>query len=158
MVAVLTVAMGRPAMGVDTEYSRATLKGIEGMQVLVEDFTEGEKNAGFDSRIFQTDVELKLRLAGIKVLTSAERLTTPGTPYLYLNVNPLDSKTRNPPFSYSIGLEFYQVVLLARDPDISAHATTWSVGSIGNGALPYIRDWVKDHMDQFINAWLSVNR
>ena len=43
MVAVLTVAMGRPAMGVDTEYSRATLKGIEGMQVLVEGFTEGGK-------------------------------------------------------------------------------------------------------------------
>ena len=43
MVAVLTVAMGRPAMGVDTESSRGTLKGIEGMQVLVEGFTEGEK-------------------------------------------------------------------------------------------------------------------
>ena len=43
MVAVLTVAMGRLAMGVDVEITRATLKGIEGMQVLVEDFTEGEK-------------------------------------------------------------------------------------------------------------------
>ena len=43
MVAVLTVAMGRLAMGVDVEITRATLKGIEGVYIAVEDFTEGEK-------------------------------------------------------------------------------------------------------------------
>ena len=112
---------------------------------------------GFDHRTFQTDMELKLRLAGIKVLTRAEILTTPGSPYLYLNVT-LPNPEKRKLSSYAIDLEFSQLVILVRDPGISAIATTWSVGSVGNGDLPHIRDRVKDKMDQFINAWLSVNR
>ena len=159
VVGLLTLAMGRPVMGSDNEYARATLKGISGVQVLVESFDENAKNAGFDIRTFQTDMELKLRLAGIKVLTKKESFAAPGSPYLYLNVNPLSPGERESNFPYAIGLELRQEIRLIRDPSIHlSGATTWSTSSIGYGDIPYIRESVKDHMDKFINAWLSVNQ
>jgi hypothetical protein len=43
--------------------------------------------------------------------------------------------------------------------DKSALATTWSTGVIGKTPNPqHIRDVVKDCVDQFLNAWLSVNK
>ena len=159
VVVLLTMAMGRPVMGADREYTRATLKGISGVQVLVESFDEDAKNAGFDRRTFQTDMELKLRLAGIKVLTEEEAFATLGSPYLYLNVNPLSPRERGPNFPYSINLEFKQEIRLVRDPNINLHgATTWSTRGVGYGDIPHIREHVKDDMDIFINAWLSVNQ
>ena len=158
VVGLLTMAMGRPVMGYDNENTRATLKGISGVQVLVEYFNENAKNAGFDTRTFQTDMELKLRLAGIKVLTEKESFAAPGSPYLYLSVSPVISKKRGPNFPYAIDLELNQTVRLVRDPSIEAPGETWSIGSIGHGDIPHIRESVKDYMDEFINAWLSVNQ
>ena len=157
VVGLLTLAMGRPVMGSDNEYARATLKGISGVQVLVESFDENAKNAGFDIRTFQTDMELKLRLAGIKVLTKKESFAAPGSPYLYLNVNPLSPEERKPNFPYSINLELNQKTRLIRDPSIEAPGATWSTSGVGYGEIPHIRESVKDNMDIFINAWLSVN-
>ena len=155
---LLTMAMGRPVMGGDSEFERATLKGISGVQVLVEGFNESAKSAGFDIRTFQTDMELKLRLAGIKVLTKKERFAAPGSPLLYLNLNPLSPEERESKFSYAIGLELRQAIRLVRDPNIETLGATWSTGGIGYGGIPYIREHVKDDMDIFINAWLSVNQ
>ena len=80
---------GPEVMAVDNEMTRATLKGLPGVDVLVEVFDEQAKASGFDRRTFQTDVELKLRLAGIKVLMEKEKSATPGKPILYLHVNAL---------------------------------------------------------------------
>lgn len=55
-IAALVLLNARPEiMAQDTEMTRATLKGLPGVYVLVEDFTEQNKAAGFDERIFQTD-------------------------------------------------------------------------------------------------------
>ena len=158
VVVLLIMAMGRPVMGGDSEYARATLKGISGVWVLVESFAESAKNAGFDRRTFQTDMELKLRLAGIQVLTKKEWVAAPGSPYLYLNLNPLSPEERGPNSPYAIDLELKQDIRLVRDPSIEGLGATWSTSGVGYGDIPYIREYVKDHMDKFINAWLSVNQ
>ena len=156
-VALLLLAMsGRSAMAFDDESTRATLKGLPGVWVWVEDFSDDAKRAGFNQQTFQTDVELKLRLAGIKILTEQERMFTSGIPYLYLNVNPLHGQ-HGQIHAYTINLELNQWVWLGREPSIRAPATTWSVGSVGYGKLSNVRNAVKDLVDQFINAWLSVN-
>jgi len=45
---------------------------------------------------------------------------------------------------------------LLRDSSIAA-AVTWRVSGIGMGRITDIREAVKDRVDEFINAWLSVN-
>ncbi len=133
-----------------------TLKGISGVHVRVEFFHEDAQRAGFNEQTFQTDVELKLRLAGIKVQTQKEWFATPGTPYLYLNVISFHEQ-RGENAAFNISLELKEQVSLVRNPATRVFATTWSDGKLGYGDLQYARDSVKDVVDQFINAWLSVN-
>jgi len=74
-----------PAQG--NEFSNATLKGISAISVLVEDLPDGAKVLGLTKESIQTDVELKLRLAGMTVVTLEESNSLPGRPYLYVFVN-----------------------------------------------------------------------
>ena len=124
---------------------------------MVEGFTDRAKRAGFDDRTFQTDVELKLRMAGIKVLSEEETLGTAGRPWLYVRVNSLHEKPDTMD-AYSIIVGLAQSALLERDLSLGSFSTsTWSTDSVGHGGISDIRSGLKDAMDVFINAWLSVN-
>ena len=123
IAALALLNAGPEIMVLDNEMTRATLKGLPGVYVLVEDFTEQNKAASFDKRTFQTDVELKLRLAGIKVLTEEEQLATPGMPILYLHVNGLHKQPgQNHAYNISLGLQ--QTVRLVRNGDLAYEART----------------------------------
>ena len=141
----------------DDEFSRPSLKGLKGVYVLVEPLEAEVERDGLNQTSIQTDVELRLRQAGIKVLTEAERLAAPGTPFLYVLVNAKSGS----PYAFSINVELCQDVRLDRDPSMQiSGATTWSVtavGTVGRNNLRDIRDMVKDYVDRFINAYLSVN-
>ena len=137
---------GPEIMALDNEMTRATLKGLPGVYVLVEFFSEQDKAAGFDERTFQTDVEVKLRLVGIKALTEEEQLATPGMPILYLHVNTLHKQPgQNHVYNISLGLQ--QAVRLVRNGALAYGARTWGVNSVGYGDLPFIRNAVKDYVD-----------
>jgi hypothetical protein len=133
------------------------MRGLPGVDVIVEGFSSPQESAGFDDRAIQTDVELKLRMAGIKVLETEERVRTVGQPYLYVNVNALH---RQPGIrdSFAITFQLIQGVTLKRLPDLPfAEASTWSNGMVGQGGLPFVRESVREQADIFVNAWLSVN-
>jgi len=159
---VAALLSGLPSSALDSEGSRATLKGLRGVSVTVEEFQEAAKRAGFDERTFQTDIELRLRMAGIKVLSQSESLESPGMPSLYFNVATLHERP-NEIVAYSINIELNQMAMLARhpslvrDPSLVFPVTTWSTGGIRQGHIPYIRQHAKDLTDRFVNAWLSVN-
>jgi hypothetical protein len=64
-----------------------TLKGLQGIYVVVEDlYAKPETEEwGLTRQQLLTDVELRLRQNGIKVLSSLEECSsTPGSPYLYV--------------------------------------------------------------------------
>src|SRR5437879_13447851 len=65
----------------DTEYTRATLRGLEGVWVVVEGLGPDVEQAGLTKQQLQTDVELWLRKAGIPVLTEKVVLEVPGAPW-----------------------------------------------------------------------------
>jgi hypothetical protein len=58
LVPFLTLAS--PALGDDVDHTRKTLTGLRGVYVLVEDLPGEAEKAGFDSRTFQADVEVRL--------------------------------------------------------------------------------------------------
>lgn len=140
-----------------------TLKDLPGVIVIVENFRRAAEDIGFDGQTFQTDVELKLRMAGIKATEDTS------LPRLYLNINPMPQE-RNGRFPYSISLELIQRVLLPsqlshetekRSEEALATSTmsaiTWSTGMLGFGPVSHARESVKDVVDKFVNDWLSVN-
>jgi hypothetical protein len=141
----------------DDETSRKSLKGLTGVAVVVEDLQPDAEKSGLSGDQIQTDVELRLRLAGIKVLTQEQMLASPGTPFLEVNLNTL---TRQETYSYSLEVRLHQGVSLERNPRISLPAVTWEAGAVGFAELTksdQIRNHIKDYVDKFINAWLSVN-
>lgn len=138
---------------------RDTLKGLQGVGVGVEYLTPEVEKYGLTRQQLQTDVELRLRQNGIRVLSKQEELSTPGMPNLYLNVN-IVAREDSGLAAYSILLELRQNVFLARDITKLCITPTWlkgSTGSVGLGKIDALREYVKDDVDQFINNYLAAN-
>jgi hypothetical protein len=134
------------------------LRGLSGVYVFVEPGDDDAKRAGLDDQTIRTDVELKLRLAGIKVLTLEEEVVSPGYPSLYIDLNLLSQVG----FSvYSVRVELQQKVLLWRDKSVELIGVpTWSssgLGIAGQDVASKIRGAIRDLVDSFVNAYLSVN-
>jgi hypothetical protein len=147
-----------PALS-DTPLQRATLAGLTGVEVVVEEMDPAAEKDGLAESTLQTEVELKLRQEGIRILTSGERLVAPGNPYLYLRVRTI--KNEMGLYAFVTDLELIQEVRLTRNPAITSWAATWSapgkIGTIGSRKLPSVREPVRDIVDQFLNAYLAAN-
>ena len=143
----------------DIPSTRATLRGLPGVYVSVDSISADARSDGLFASQIQTDVELRLREAGIRVLTFDEAGATRGSGSLWVEVStvhPLQAL-----YGYSIGLNFTQGVRLERNGLYTA-AATWSalgvLGTVDGGRLSEtVRKSVRDLVDQFINAYLSVN-
>lgn len=151
------LAGGESWAGGDSELSRQTLRGVEGVYVLIEDFKPEVERAGLAKEQLQTDVEVRLRQAGIRVYTHEELLRAQGQPYLYVNAGVILHSDGL--VSYGITVEFRQRASLDINA-VSAPVTTWSTGGFGTAGilgLHTLRDTVCNFVDQFINAYLSVS-
>lgn len=141
-----------PSLAIDIPNERATLKGLKAVNLAVERIDPEAEKDGLTKSQLQTDVELRLSQAGIKVDHLSDE-------YLYVNVNTL--KGERGVYSYSVHVELHQAVMLVRDPKIIYYgAATWSlgrIGTVGSGHLREVREDVADFVDKFINAYLEQN-
>ena len=159
-LAILCGLIGFPALESrtqDVDITRATLRGLRGVGVLVEPLAPDVERAGLPTLQLQTAVEGQLRKAGIPVLTAEERVSVPGRPFLYVHVHVVLR-------SYALATYFIQVELnqwasLETDALLTT-VSTWSVGlqgTIDKGHLDTLDDFVRDAVDQFITAYFSVH-
>jgi hypothetical protein len=149
LVYITAMPLGVLGAGGDSD----SLRGLDRIAVVVEDLHAEAENAGLSRAQLQTAVELRLRLAGIKVVDESEGIAK-GYPFLYAQIN-------NGERFYSIHVAFEQSVFLQRNTDIRCMAVTWTTESAGSSSPPRmaetVRKAVADHVDEFINAYLSVN-
>lgn len=160
VVTVLTLALQSPLFAINGKSNRATLRGLSGVGVLIEQLAPEVEKEGLIKNQLQIEVELKLKMAGIKVLTKEECLKTPGEPYLYVNVNVNTAKTESDIYPYSIDVLLMQKVSLLRDPKQTTYAVTWSTGGVGSiekSILSQLRGSVEEMVDLFIKTYLSEN-
>ena len=144
------------AFAADEELSRATLCGLKGVYVAVEDLDPEIERDGLTRDQIYSDVESKLRQAGIKVLSEEEWKLEKGSPYLYVNAHIM--KVMNGVYIFNITTEFIQEVHLVRNSDIKAPAAIWSAETLGiSDHVRDIRDPARERVDKFISAYLSVN-
>jgi len=144
----------------DSEPNRQTLRGLQGVKVLVEDLGSDIERLGLTKAQLTVDTETKLRKAGIKVLTQEECLQTPGEPYLYVNININTGKPGDDKYSYSIDIGVIQNVLLQRDPRTKSYSVTWSTGGVGiveKESVGSLRTSVDEVVNLFVTAFDSVN-
>ncbi len=122
------------------------------MKVLLA-FPDKASDAGFDRRSFQTAVELRLRLAGIKVLEPDNDTLTP---FLFISINVGHQQVGQHDY-FAIDVELNQAVRLLRDRSISGVGATWSQNAGGFGDAALVRSALEELVDDFVNAYLSVN-
>ena len=133
-----------------------SLRGLKGVCVMVESL-----GPSFDGKLtrdkIKIDAELKLKLAGIKVISDREIFHTKAWPILHISVF---SHRAAGSIGYSINVALMQLVNLRRDPAKSLLAGTWSTrsaGVIGELQMETLQSSIKDKVDEFINDFLSVN-
>ena len=141
------------------ESRRNSLKGLAAVYLLIEPLSSTARDAGVSAGQLRTDIELRLRSAGIPVLTVEQGSEAPGNPHLNLSVVYLRGEARFSVFSTRLAL--IQNVLPSRNPNQLLLASTWSFSEsryiAGNG-VSAIRESVRDSADRFCNAYLAVNQ
>ena len=153
---VIALLLFPPVAYADNLKQRA-LRGLGGVEVLVETIDLEAGRLGLTEAQIQTDVELRLRKAGVRVLTEKESQETPGEPYLYVMINAFVDQTPTS-VGFSIRVELMEQVTLARG--FKARAAIWrtgAAGTVGTGNIRKIRESVGDLVDKFINDYLAAN-
>ena len=152
-----------PGFAADAESSRATLAGIQGMSVVVEEVQPNvlkySAKFGLSGAQIRRDVEQKLRENGIRVVEGNDWLVIPGRPVLSVNVN--THETEKYWYAYDIKLEFSQLAILEANPQVKTLAATWSISITGLaniGNLNLIRQDVGVLAGKFVGAYRAVNR
>ncbi len=77
LASLIAFTLAPAILAVDSESTRESLRGIPGVYVLIEHLNPDAESDGLTRTQLRTDVELKLRLAGIKVFTREERFLGP---------------------------------------------------------------------------------
>jgi hypothetical protein len=137
------------------DFTRKSLAGLAGVNVFIEPVKEP-----LDRSTIKTDVELRLRRAGIKVLDMETCQKTPGKPFLRVVGNTTTPATQI--FAVSHDVELFQSVVLNRDKSISTLASTWRTGGVALGVgkanlVKGVRDLLRQDVDEFINDFLAAN-
>ena len=160
MAIAVLVSLGLAAMaGGVTEEDRQILAGISGIQVLVDETIGPEaERAGLTWEALQKDVELRLRQAGIRVMTMKESLLVPGIPFLYLNVTTHESPGL---YIFCLKLELIERIRVDRTPSLDLYGRTWKsrgkLVTVAAGNLRHVREIVRDMVDEFIREYLAAN-
>ncbi len=157
MLPVLILICGN-AYAQDIEQTRNALRGLSGVYVMPENPLEEDAiRGGLSQDNIRAEVEQKLRLAGIRVLSKEEWEQEQGRPYLQVWPKVLKGGVLGG-YMYHITVEFKQYVSLVRSPSVQVFGATWSTEHMGyTPELRDIRDRMKDRIDKFIDAYLSVN-
>lgn len=142
-----------PVISSKAQETSANLKGISTLYVVIEALPAGAKTLGLSKDAIQTDVELKLRLAGIRIVTPEEGKNLPGRAFVYIAVS-----VANDARAADFDIYLDQDARLERNSQFAPAVETWRTGSlISNPSAQGIRTEIKDGIDEFLNAWLSVN-
>lgn len=151
MTTLLIGVISRPVQAQNNDLSG--LQGLNTVFVQVEELSPGAASLGLTKETIQTDIELKLRLAGMHVVPYAEGIKLPGSANLYVRVTLTDSAE-----AADVGVVLEQNAFLARNGQFIPTAITWGTGGVfAHPTAQIIRDRTKDFVDGFLNAWLSVN-
>lgn len=162
VLAALVLSFGRAAAE-DSDVSRATLAGLQGVGVIVEDLQPNVAKYAAKFGLTRTqvlrDVEQRLREGGVRMVAGDDWLNVPGRPVLYVNIN--THETEKYWYAYDVKVELRQLATLDANPRLKTLATTWSMNMTGQaniGTLHAIRGDADVLVRKFVKAYRAANR
>lgn len=134
------------------------LVGLKGVMATLEDLDPEVERLGLTPDQLKTDIELRLRKAGIRVLTEKEWLRTSGKPWFHISITTLYSAIGPGIWSITINAKLNELVTLARG--FQVFGAIWDknlTGTVATAKVPQMRNKVGDVVDKFINDYLAAN-
>lgn len=141
---------------------KENLQQLKGIYVGAVGFNRDDLQGEISKERLQTYVEMRLRTAGIPVMTEKEWLGTPGNPFLLLQLDLFDANI-GPVILYphSVSLKMIQEVIVVGSSDKQIPAVTWQKSLLGSAGRQTISENVRAAlealMDRFINDYLAMN-
>lgn len=160
MAMLMTLTCFDLSMAQTRDQQRESLRGLQGVEVVVEDIRPDAQGDGLSQEAIRAAVELILRSNGIRVLTQSERLKMPAAPYLYVHV--ATDKHSSGEYSFTVSVELHQTVSLVHRPQHIMPAPTWfPPGKFRTVGQHNMRLWVINSLEplvkEFSNDFLAVN-
>ena len=159
---IVVICLGAPSLSWAYD-QKEILRGLKGVKVVVENIPPDIERLGLTRRDIQSDVENRLRQAGIKVWPDYK---PPSMTALYVNVHTLNPSQAKSIIVYSINVMLFENSYLKRDigsvGDLrEVRAANWvkaMVGFTGTNNVREIRKKVEAEVDKFISDYKTVNR
>jgi hypothetical protein len=114
---------------------RQTLKGIEDVYIVIEKMSPSAQRLGIDEDRIRSDVEIRIRRAGIKVKEKGSLVM------FYVNV--CVTNDINKFYGISTRVEVKDMVSLLRDPNIKFQTTIWDTGTCAIAGEYSLMDMVR---------------
>ncbi|MGD2097110.1 MAG: hypothetical protein PVG35_05975 [Desulfobacterales bacterium] len=169
-----------PGLADDRARDRSTLKGIQGVVVIVHavapEWQAELAKVGLSENALQSAIEHQLQKAGIQVFAeeASRRSEFEGILNVRLSfADPEPAKKQFPaldrkediiekvdlkkPYVYAVRLNLRQLVSLKRDPSAEAFSITWQTESVGMRRLSLLKERINSLVDVFIEAYTSEN-
>jgi len=161
LLILLSLTLCWPTVGSTfTADKRDTLRGLREISVLIEYLPDDVEREGLSREHLQRDIEVRLRQAGLHVLTISDIAKSPGAPYLYVAVYPITGPSVYVN-AYAIALTLKQLVQLSRNPTTELFATTWEgpapPSSLIAPRVLDIRSRILEAVGRFIIDYEAVN-
>jgi hypothetical protein len=138
---------------------RESLRGVTGVEVLVDPLDVEIEQRGLKTDALEKDVRQRLHKAGVNVLTERERLRNLTSAMLVITVDALHDRIGR--YFYSIHLSIKQRVQLEGRETSELSAVTWmklgSIGTVADDNVKHIETKVLQKVDEFIKDYLAVN-
>jgi len=167
--AVLVLAFGIFLLGpvfVDAAENRIPFHGLNAVAVFVENIDPEAIKDGLSAEQIKTDVELRLRKAGIKVVPAEKCLPLPTSPYLYIIVNTVKFIS-GLEYVYGTSVQLKQVAVIDRGKTVKPQkASLWVITWEKNDGVGItfvedlvgnVREHINDKVDMFIDDYLAEN-
>jgi hypothetical protein len=151
----LALALAASPAFAETEAEVASLVGLQGVRVVIENIPETVRKVGLRRERMQTDVEQRLRSRGIQV--APESSTPDGSPSLHVRLRLLRAEGG---LLYSISLMLFQRVALVGSSLEAMPAITWEAEAIGYSARSSrfdVQNALLGVASSFANDFLAAN-
>lgn len=159
MPVLVLAGLAGAAGGQTPDEERDSLRGLNGVMVIVERLHFDAKQVGLTRADLEREVAYRFKRAGIPTLTAEERAADERQPYLYVNCNVLyvpDIELT----TFSIDVELHQTAALKDGTELPV--LTWGRSYLGvqhrERAAAAIRSRLGEFVEQFISDYTSVNK
>ncbi len=161
---VLLLALGLTSSDASAQLfvstGRDTLRGLPGVEVLIEPLQPELERAGVTGALMAASVTQQLKAAGITVYADQRQNPSPSQPYLYVHVNAAPDE-RSGAFAVAIQVHLRQTLSSLTTESRVVNAMSWDAHSVAVMPVAMLKadvaDEVQDLVARFVADWRAVH-